>query len=110
MFQAWRLEQEGRIMELVDATIGSFSQDNVLKCVRVGLLCCKQLTQDRPTMSSAMLMLSNDSVTIPVAGRHGYQDTPCDPVAPHDSINTSADLENESFSKNSITFSLPNGR
>ena len=99
-------------MELVDVTIGSFSQDNLLKCVRVGLLCCQQSIQDRPTMSSAMLMLSNDSVTIPTAGRHGYQDVSLtnDPVDPHDSVNTSADLENNSFSKNSITFSLPNGR
>ena len=106
MFQAWRLEQEGRIMELVDTTIGTFSQDTVLKCVRVGLLCCQKSTQDRPTMSSAMLMLSNGSVTVPIAGRHGYQDITYDPVETHDNVN----LENESSTTNSVTFSLPNGR
>ena len=101
MFQAWRLEQEGRIMELVDTTIGTFYQDKVLKCVRIGLLCCQQSIQDRPTMSSAMLMLSNDSVMVPMPGRR---------VHPHNNVNTSVDQKNEFFSKNSITFSLSNGR
>eukprot|EP00261_Vitis_vinifera_P010338 XP_002280493.1 PREDICTED: cysteine-rich receptor-like protein kinase 26 [Vitis vinifera] len=101
---AWRLEEEGQLTDLVDVTIGSFPQDQVLKCIRIGLLCCQQSIRDRPTMSSTVLMLSNDSVTMPIEGTHGYQNIR-DPVDPHNNINALANPENESFSKNSITFS-----
>lgn len=110
LLQAWRLEREGRLLELVDETIGSFSRHNVLTCFRVGLLCCQQLIQDRPTMSSAMLMLSNDSVTVPIPGRPGFQDITSDDVPVAVDTQGTTDQETESFSKNSITFSLPHGR
>ncbi|RVW32360.1 Cysteine-rich receptor-like protein kinase 24 [Vitis vinifera] len=106
---AWRLEEEGQLTDLVDVTIGSFPQDQVLKCIRIGLLCCQQSIRDRPTMSSTVLMLSNDSVTMPIEGTHGYQNIR-DPVDPHNNINALANPENESFSKNSITFSSAKGR
>ncbi|XP_034706998.1 putative receptor-like protein kinase At4g00960 [Vitis riparia] len=106
---AWRLEEEGQLTDLVDVTIGSFPQDQVLKCIRIGLLCCQQSIRDRPTMSSTVLMLSNDSVTMPIEGTHGYQNIR-DPVDPHNNINAPTNPENESFSKNSITFSSANGR
>ena len=109
MLQAWRLEEEGQLTDLVDVTIGSFPQDQVLKCIRIGLLCCQQSIRDRPTMSSTVLMLSNDSVTMPIEGTHGYQNIR-DPVDPHNNINALANPENESFSKNSITFSSAKGR
>ncbi|KAL6324590.1 hypothetical protein AAG906_013402 [Vitis piasezkii] len=106
---AWRLEEEGQLTDLVDVTIGSFPQDQVLKCIRIGLLCCQQSIRDRPTMSSTVLMLSNDSVTMPIEGTHGYQNIR-DPVDPHNNINAPANPENESFSKNSVTFSSANAR
>ncbi|KAF5961468.1 hypothetical protein HYC85_002677 [Camellia sinensis] len=72
--EAWRLEQEGRLLELVGVTMGnSFPEDEVTKkCIRIGL-CCQESIQDRPTVSYALLMLSNNSVIVPPVGRPGYQ-------------------------------------
>ncbi|GFY86778.1 hypothetical protein Acr_05g0004170 [Actinidia rufa] len=70
---AWNLEVEGRIIELVDETMGSLPVDEVTRCMRIGLLCCQECIQDRPTVSSVLSMLSSNSVsTIPPAGRPGY--------------------------------------
>ncbi|KAF8399105.1 hypothetical protein HHK36_014971 [Tetracentron sinense] len=104
---AWRLEQHGSLMELVDVAIGSFPQDEVLKCIRIGLLCCQESLQDRPTMSSAMLMLSNNAVTIPNPGRPGYQGSRDNTIQiPLRSGDASSNQENESASNNTISTSL----
>lgn len=99
-----RLEQEGRLMELVDVTIGSFPQNDVLRCIRIGLLCCQESVQDRPTMSSALVMLTDNLVTLPAAGRLGYQDARDNTIIPNAGINPA------SCTRNSITMSLANGR
>ncbi|KAL6324681.1 hypothetical protein AAG906_013494 [Vitis piasezkii] len=106
---AWRLEEEGRLTDLVDVTIGSFPLDHVLKCIRIGLLCCQRSIRARPTMSSTVLMLLNDSATMSNGGTHDYQNI-SDRVSPHNNINAPANPENGSFSMNSITFSSANGR
>ncbi|KAI8534434.1 hypothetical protein RHMOL_Rhmol10G0089300 [Rhododendron molle] len=98
-----RLEQEGRLMELVDATIGSFPQNDVLRCLRIGLLCCQESVQDRPTMSSVLVMLTDNLVTLLAAGRLGYQD------ARDNTIILNAGLNPASCTRNSITMSLANG-
>ncbi|XP_038897081.1 G-type lectin S-receptor-like serine/threonine-protein kinase At4g27290 [Benincasa hispida] len=59
---AWKLWNEGKPLELVDATIGeSYALSEVLKCIHVSLLCLQQLPEDRPTMSNVVLMLSGES-------------------------------------------------
>lgn len=63
-FQAWQLWREGRSIELLDPSLGSdFSFDEVLSCINVGLLCVQQNPEARPTMSSVVLMLSNQQDT-----------------------------------------------
>ena len=97
VWQARRLEKEGRLTELVDETISSFPRDVALKCIRIGLLCCQESTQDRPTMSYVVEVLSDDSVTIPIPVWHGYQEA----LEPNNSIYYSACSMSESFSMNS---------
>ncbi|KAI8031866.1 Cysteine-rich receptor-like protein kinase 21 [Camellia lanceoleosa] len=94
-----RLKQEGRLMELVDVTIGSFPQADVLRCIQIGLLCCQEIVLDRPTMSLTLTlsMLTNDLVTIPPGGRLAYQQDSTNPT-------------DRSFSNNSITISSAYGR
>ncbi|GLT64179.1 hypothetical protein SLA2020_366870 [Shorea laevis] len=59
---AWRLWKEGRPLELVDACLGeSHSLSEVLRCIHVSLLCVQQRAEDRPSMSSVVLMLSSES-------------------------------------------------
>ncbi|KAK3023888.1 hypothetical protein RJ639_042904, partial [Escallonia herrerae] len=55
------LNQE-RSMELIDTTVegGKPSDVNeVLRSIHIGLLCVQQCPEDRPTMSSVVLMLSS---------------------------------------------------
>ncbi|KAF7129967.1 hypothetical protein RHSIM_Rhsim10G0068300 [Rhododendron simsii] len=104
VYRTMRLEQEGRLMELVDVTMGSFPRNDVLRCIRIGLLCCQESVQDRPLMSSALLMLTDNLVTLPAAGRLGYQDDMDNTIIPNDGINPA------SCNRNSITMSLANAK
>ena len=64
MSQAQRLAQEDGLLKLVDVTIGSFPEATTLSIIRIDLLCTQDSIEDRPMMSSALLMLSNSSVTM----------------------------------------------
>jgi len=59
--QAWRLWSEGRPLELVDEALGdSVIESEVLKIVHVGLLCVQERAEDRPNISSVVLMLNGE--------------------------------------------------
>lgn len=62
---ARRLEEEGKLMELVDVTIGTFPEETALRFMQIALLCTEDFIEDRPTMSATLSMLSNSSVAIP---------------------------------------------
>lgn len=60
--QVWRLFTEGKCSEIVDATIiDSLNLPEVLRTIHVGLLCVQLSPDDRPNMSSVVLMLSSES-------------------------------------------------
>ena len=59
--QAWKLYQEGRALEVVDAAmVNSINVSEMLRSIQVALLCVQQSPEDRPSMSSVVLMLGND--------------------------------------------------
>ncbi|KAL3522127.1 hypothetical protein ACH5RR_014961 [Cinchona calisaya] len=63
---AWRLWNEGDPLKLVDAYIeGSASTSEVLRCIHAGLLCVQQRPDDRPTMSTVVLLLDSENPTLP---------------------------------------------
>ncbi|KAK2984763.1 hypothetical protein RJ640_004588 [Escallonia rubra] len=58
---AWILCKEGRSLELIDATlVESCNQSEVQKSIHVGLLCVQQCPEDRPSMSSVIMMLGSE--------------------------------------------------
>jgi hypothetical protein len=61
-------------LELADETMnGSFDSDEVLKCIRVGLLCVQENPDDRPLMSQVLLMLATtDATTLPTPKQPGF--------------------------------------
>ncbi|KAF5205122.1 Cysteine-rich receptor-like protein kinase, partial [Thalictrum thalictroides] len=63
---AWRLWNEDKCMELVDDSVrnSAFAQ-NIIRCIHVGLLCVQKSSEQRPTMSSVLLMLSSETVVLP---------------------------------------------
>ncbi|XP_020554002.1 G-type lectin S-receptor-like serine/threonine-protein kinase At4g27290 isoform X2 [Sesamum indicum] len=69
---AWTLYKEERSLELVDASLGkSFCLPEVLRSIHVGLLCVQKKPDDRPSMSSVVLMLGNEGV-LPPANQPGF--------------------------------------
>ena len=62
MFQAWKLWMEERPLKLIDDNLGvSFVVSDVLRCIHVSLLCVQKRPEDRPKMSSIILMLGSDN-------------------------------------------------
>nr|DAD23148.1 TPA_asm: hypothetical protein HUJ06_024611 [Nelumbo nucifera] len=70
---AWRLWREGKALELVDSSIGhSYNANEVFRCIKVGLLCVQEHAEDRPIMSSVVLMLSSETATLPQPKEPGF--------------------------------------
>ncbi|KAL7592390.1 hypothetical protein Lser_V15G35264 [Lactuca serriola] len=62
---AWRLHHEGRSMELIDTSLGqSINSSEVIRSIIVGLLCVQQSPEDRPDMSSVVVMLGNEGALL----------------------------------------------
>ena len=53
-------------MELLDPTLrASYTPNEVIRCIHIGLLCVQEDPAARPTMASIVLMLESYSVTLP---------------------------------------------
>ncbi|KAF9588059.1 hypothetical protein IFM89_007300 [Coptis chinensis] len=62
---AWKLWREGNALQLIDPTLTHcFSPNEVMRCIHIGLLCVQENLEDRPTMSSVVLMLNSYSLTL----------------------------------------------
>ncbi|KAL4652335.1 hypothetical protein ACB092_01G225900 [Castanea dentata] len=60
---AWKLWREGRPLELIDVySDNSCTLPEMLRCIHVSLLCVQQLPEDRPNMSSVVMMLGSESL------------------------------------------------
>uniref|UniRef100_A0A0E0HGH4 Receptor-like serine/threonine-protein kinase n=1 Tax=Oryza nivara TaxID=4536 RepID=A0A0E0HGH4_ORYNI len=72
--RAWSSWSEGNSLDLVDKTLnGSFNQEEVLKCLKVGLLCVQENPDDRPLMSQVLLMLASaDAASLPDPRKPGF--------------------------------------
>uniref|UniRef100_F6HTL4 non-specific serine/threonine protein kinase n=2 Tax=Vitis vinifera TaxID=29760 RepID=F6HTL4_VITVI len=62
---AWQSWNEGKGLELMDPLLGdSCCPDEFLRCYHIGLLCVQEDASDRPTMSSVIVMLKSESVSL----------------------------------------------
>ncbi|KAL5147539.1 G-type lectin S-receptor-like serine/threonine-protein kinase [Glycine soja] len=60
---AWRLWKECTPKEFIDTCLGdSYVISEALRCIHIGLLCVQHLPDDRPNMTSVVVMLSSESV------------------------------------------------
>ncbi|XP_010320275.1 G-type lectin S-receptor-like serine/threonine-protein kinase At4g27290 isoform X1 [Solanum lycopersicum] len=71
---AWKLYKEDRSLELIDEQLaGSCHISQVLRSIQVGLLCVQQCPEDRPNMSSVIMMLGNSHGSrLPEAKEPGF--------------------------------------
>ncbi|KAJ4977151.1 hypothetical protein NE237_002257 [Protea cynaroides] len=58
----WELWKEERVLEIVDSSLGdSYPAQEISRCIHVGLLCVQESAADRPTMSTVIFMLGNET-------------------------------------------------
>ncbi|XAR67513.1 Non-specific serine/threonine protein kinase [Bertholletia excelsa] len=57
---AWRLYNKDRLEELIDQSLRNSCPSEVLRSIHVGLLCVQQNSEDRPSMTSVLLMLGSE--------------------------------------------------
>ncbi|KAJ4827876.1 hypothetical protein Tsubulata_036232, partial [Turnera subulata] len=70
---AWLLWSQGRALELMDSTLeDSCVNSQVIKCIHVGLLCVQNFPDDRPEMSTVVLMLTNEEAVLPQPKQPGF--------------------------------------
>ncbi|XP_058188698.1 G-type lectin S-receptor-like serine/threonine-protein kinase RKS1 isoform X2 [Rhododendron vialii] len=92
---AWKFWMDGKAFELIDPVMqGSFPMSKVLRCIQIGLLCVQKCPEDRPTMSSVVLMLVSDITALPqpkqpgfYTGRSSKETHECSPAQISPSIN-----------------------
>uniref|UniRef100_K3ZRF9 non-specific serine/threonine protein kinase n=1 Tax=Setaria italica TaxID=4555 RepID=K3ZRF9_SETIT len=73
VYKAWNMWKDGKGKDLVDPSImDTCSQDEVLLCSHMALLCAQENPNDRPFMSSVVLALENGSTTLPTPKNPGH--------------------------------------
>ncbi|KAL4288959.1 hypothetical protein AHAS_Ahas19G0338300 [Arachis hypogaea] len=62
---AWKNWTQNTPLELLDPTLrGSYSRNEVIRCIHIGLLCVQESPSARPSMANILLMLNSYSVTL----------------------------------------------
>ena len=90
---------EERALELIDTLVeDSCILPEIFRCIHVGLLCVQQLPDDRPNMSSVVMMLSGESA-LPHPKQPGFL------IEVHNEAHPSSS-KNESCSANEMTVTL----
>ncbi|XVF27805.1 hypothetical protein REPUB_Repub14bG0140400 [Reevesia pubescens] len=70
---AWKLWSKGQGMNLMDQLLLESCVDTeVLKCIHIGLLCVQEDPADRPTMSTVVVMLATDTITLPLPAEPAF--------------------------------------
>ncbi|CAJ1821066.1 unnamed protein product [Sphenostylis stenocarpa] len=64
---AWRNSVEGTVTSFIDLTLkNNSSQNEMIRCIHIDLLCVEETLNNRPTMANVALMLNTCSITLPV--------------------------------------------
>ena len=72
-FQAWKLWNEKSVASLIDPSISSRdNQEEIERCIHVGLLCVQGFAKDRPNALVVLSMLVKDIVNLPEPKPPGF--------------------------------------
>ncbi|KAL9680506.1 hypothetical protein QQ045_018385 [Rhodiola kirilowii] len=67
---AWEMWKEGKEIEIIDAALrededdDSYKENEVIRCIQVGLLCVQENPDDRPTMMDVVAMISYETIPL----------------------------------------------
>ena len=92
-------------MELIDSSFAnSYSASEVLRCIQVGLICVQERAEDRPTVSSVVLMLSSETASMPQPRNPGFV------LGRSPTETVSSANEEESYTLNQVTITEVDAR
>ncbi|XP_027336387.1 G-type lectin S-receptor-like serine/threonine-protein kinase At1g11330 [Abrus precatorius] len=101
---AWKLWNEGNIMSLIDSEIWDPTfESSMLKCIHIGLLCVQELTRERPTISTVVLMLISEITHLPPPRQVAF-------VQKQNYRSSKSSQNSQSSSNNNVTLSEIQGR
>ncbi|KEH43955.1 putative protein kinase RLK-Pelle-DLSV family [Medicago truncatula] len=63
---AWRNWREGTITNIIDPSLNNGSQNEIMRCIHIALLCVQENLVERPNMATIVLMLSSYSMSLSV--------------------------------------------
>ncbi|XP_052203606.1 cysteine-rich receptor-like protein kinase 10 isoform X7 [Diospyros lotus] len=64
---AWKLWRDETPLDLLDPSLeGSYSKNEVLRCIHIALLCVQEDPEDRPSMANVIVTLNSFSINLPV--------------------------------------------
>ncbi|CAL5205962.1 unnamed protein product [Lathyrus oleraceus] len=69
---AWRNWKDGTATNVIDPTLNNDSQNEIVRCIHIGLLCVQENISNRPTMASVIVMLNSHSITLPVPSEPAF--------------------------------------
>ncbi|KAL4349353.1 hypothetical protein AHAS_Ahas10G0033500 [Arachis hypogaea] len=102
----WRHWHEGTALTLIDPSIGnSYAESKVMRCIHISLLCVQERAEDRPTMSSVILMLSSEAPSMPKPKIPGFSARTNYPE-----IDSSSNKQNDIWSVNQVTITMLDAR
>ncbi|XP_057738923.1 receptor-like serine/threonine-protein kinase SD1-8 isoform X3 [Arachis stenosperma] len=102
----WKHWHEGTALSLLDPSIDNlYTEAEVVKCIHIGLLCVQEHAEDRPTMSSVVLMLSSESPSMPNPKNPGFSTW-----KKHLEIDSSSNKQDETWSVNQVTITMLDAR
>ena len=107
----WRHWKEGNELEIVDpinidSLSSKFPTHEILRCIQIGLLCVQERAEDRPVMSSVMVMLGSETTAIPQPKRPGF----CIGRSPLEADSSSSTQRDDECTVNQVTLSVIDAR
>ena len=101
-FQAWQLWKEDNMKALIDGSISEACfQEEILRCIHVGLLCVQELAKDRPCISIVVGMLCSEIAHLP---------TPKQPAFTEMRSGPNTESSEKKCSLNKVSISIIQGR
>ncbi|XP_057764691.1 G-type lectin S-receptor-like serine/threonine-protein kinase At1g11330 [Salvia miltiorrhiza] len=100
---AWKMWSEGNGLSFLEESIVSReSEEEMIRCIQIGLLCVQESPNNRPTIQIALSMLSREIVELPV---------PKQPVfAENGSTPGDGSTHQNGYSNNDLTLTVLDGR
>ena len=96
-FQAWKLWKEDNMKTLIDGSmLEACFQEEILRCIHVGLLCVQELAKDRPSVSTVVGMICSEIAHLPPPKQPAFTEM-------RSGINTESSEKKCSLNKVSIT-------